>query len=678
MRSELVAIDITPSAVTAAASKRLLAEFVSELTALEGDQERAKSERIHLRAAFVAEAAKLKEADATALIASGYVVADLVDQGWVLRVDRKGRLLADRPLDTDSEIRVHKRRRYHAARDAQLRQAPTRAFIERMERGSLTSKGRHSIFSLMRDGRHLQRDIEDALNTKSGRKLHEVVQPYLEFVRTSATCASTGLALQDIWRYFRHTWSTPYESVPGRSMLFLVRDKAVLNHPIIGIGAVSSAAVQIDARDRFIGWLGEDIVRKCRESPDPEYADWVISVLNRAIGGIYRQDFLELGLLPAKIPRVVPQSTIDKLLKLAGKAREDHYIRANAKMNKAGGNSNAVTAAEWKRYARSALFTHKRAREIAALLSTRNTILSAFAGTAKSERMPVLISSSAGRAALLKVVRLARSMTVGTEIADLTVCGAVPPYNAILGGKLVAMLAASPQTVLEYRHRYESASSIIASSMAGKAVVRAANLAFIGTTSLYGERPNQYDRTSYPCDIVGGPTGEAIRYRYLVSGERTRTSGVGTFQFGRDTKIAIEKFTSSATSGRRVNNVFGEGTSPKLRSLRDGLNALGFGSTEMLEHGMEKVVYGVPLISNLARYLLRLDEDPRYLFSLDHSEAQTALIAEHWLRRWALPRMGRPETSERLRAHTLVRPIRHGARVLLPEDETDQAKFRLD
>jgi hypothetical protein len=258
------------------------------------------------------------------------------------------------------------------------------------------------------------------------------------------------------------------------------------------------------------------------------------------------------------------------------------------------------------------------------------------------------------------------------------VCGAVPPYNVLLGGKLVAMLAASPEVVLEYKQRYQSLPSIIASSMAGRAVVRPAYLAFIGTTSLYGERPNQYDRTSYPCDIVGGPEGEHVRYRYLTSQERNRTSGVGTFQFGRETKAAIEKYMSSTKNGRRVNNVFGEGTSPKLRSLRDGLNALGINSEEMLQHGIEKVVYGVALTSNSSRYLLRLDDTPDYLFSLDEAQASTARIARHWFGRWASDRMGRRETEQKLLAHTLVRPIRHGARVVLPGDDDDQFSFRMD
>src|SRR5215469_6781407 len=146
---------------------------------------------------MMASAEKLKSNDKLALIASANVIADLVDQGWLIKVNRKGQILAFRPSDEDEEVRAHRRRRYQAARDSQLRQPATRAFIERMERGVLTSAGRHSIFSLMRDGRHLQFEIARARSGKSGKALAHVVEPYILSVGSSHIGPGSGMALQD-------------------------------------------------------------------------------------------------------------------------------------------------------------------------------------------------------------------------------------------------------------------------------------------------------------------------------------------------------------------------------------------------------------------------------------------------------------------------------------------------
>ena len=107
-----------------------------------------------------------------------------------------------------------------------------------------------------------------------------------------------------------------------------------------------------------------------------------------------------------------------------------------------------------------------------------------------------------GAEAVAKVLRKVKANRVGTAIADLTVCGAVPPYNEVLGGKLVAMLMTGPEVMEEYRRRYGRAPSVIASSMAGREIVLRADLVFLGTTSLYAQRPNQYDRIAFPCGRV--------------------------------------------------------------------------------------------------------------------------------------------------------------------------------
>ena len=57
-------------------------------------------------------------------------------------------------------------------------------------------------------------------------KILNVIMPYAQIVDSSAICLETGLKLNEIWRYFRYTWSIPTRSVPGRAMPILIRDSA--------------------------------------------------------------------------------------------------------------------------------------------------------------------------------------------------------------------------------------------------------------------------------------------------------------------------------------------------------------------------------------------------------------------------------------------------------------------
>ena len=218
--------------------------------------------------------------------------------------------------------------------------------------------------------------------------------------------------------------------------------------------------------------------------------------------------------------------------------------------------------------------------------------------------------------------------------------------------------------------RVEILMALIASSIAGRSVIRPAHLVFIGTTSLYGVRPSQYDRIAIPCDMLGGSAGKSIKYDFIE-----RTVGWGTFQFGKTTKASIEEYVVSQKGGWRVNNVFGEGANPRMRALREGLGKLGLAEEELLRHGQQKTMYGVRLAVNTKEYLLGLEPKPRYLFSVDNAEQATSAIAQHWATRWLMPRLARPEAVEHLKVHTLVFPITHGARVLLPDGDLEQSSM---
>ena len=118
----------------------------------------------------------------------------------------------------------------------------------------------------------------------------------------------------------------------------------------------------------------------------------------------------------------------------------------------------------------------------------------------------------------------------------------------------------------------------------------------------------------------------------------------------------------------RVNSIFGEGVSPRLRKVRHGLSALGWPSNELLKHGRERIVYGVPLVSNLRDFSLGIDADPEYLLDPD-LEGGDERVTAWWLDRWALRRAAQPAVQDAMRANTLVRPIRHGARIPAPVDD---------
>ena len=98
-----------------------------------------------------------------------------------------------------------------------------------------------------------------------------------------------------------------------------------------------------------------------------------------------------------------------------------------------------------------------------------------------------------------------------------------------------------------------------------------------------------------------------IRYNYL--GE---SSGFGSSHLCRETVAELELLLSQSSRGRRVNSIFGEGVSPRLRKIRDGLDILGFHSDVVLKHGNARLVYGVAIAPNFREVLLGQTNTPKY------------------------------------------------------------------
>jgi hypothetical protein len=611
----------------------------------------------------------------TALRAALCLLNDLARQRWSIRVTVAGVVEVKRPTG-DQLDPLQEKARIRAQelikRNEQLREPATRKFIKGMERKSVYGSQFVSIYSLIRDGR----DLADSLRATRSlpeservRALQKVITPYLQFVDNEGLCEHTGLRLQDIWRYFRHTWTNQYTNTPGRSLAFLVRDRAQKFNPIIGIGSIGSPIVQIRERDEWIGWHPDTFIEFVNESPSAELGVWLNKTVETAIGELSINDFIEEQLItPAEI-RMPNAEVVSRLTLYSFNQRELHHRLALYQELKGSGKSKTSedSFSHWQERSLSHLYRSKRALLLAEMLHSRIVLQKYLSTPPTVDTVRTLLRNAEGRQMVKKVLRKARADRVGIAMADITVCGAVAPYNVLLGGKLLSLLAVSPEVIAAYRDKYLEQESEIASSMAGHPIVRPSELVFLSTTSLYGIGSSQYNRIQMPLERIGGVSGEKLTFLELGKSE-----AYGTSHFSTDTVDALVTLVQQSTNGQRVNSIFGEGVSPKLRKIRQGLDLLNLPTDSLLQHGRQRIVYGVPVARNYREFLLGMDDKPEYIFDMTTPQIGTEEIARWWTERWLSKRIDSDNVLSKVQSHTLVQPVRHGARVILPPIESTQ------
>ena len=364
-----------------------------------------------------------------------------------------------------------------------------------------------------------------------------------------------------------------------------------------------------------------------------EYADKIYPLLLKniaaAIDDLYVKD---LGY--HRQTRYPKQEQVDQLLKIAAEYAE-----------KSINNKNNEVSPDWEAEAQTNLFKRKRASELAKLLSTR-IIFNKAKGKTNKERLQYLLSNEEGRKAINTALIANRKCKIGSNMMDIIVCGAIPPYNELLGGKLVSMLACSPAVIRDYTNHYSNQISEIASRMKGKKVVRDSRLVYLGTTSLYAIGSSQYNRIKVPLSNEG-----TLEFRKMGV-----TEGYGTVFFSRETTNLFSKILELQDGGKRINHVFGEGTSPRFRMISRGLNAIGIRADAFLRHYSPRIVYSINLAKNTNEFLLGVEEDVDYGFDLEDTndvDEKTQEIIEFWYTRWLEKRLTTVDIEERLKSFKL-------------------------
>lgn len=594
------------------------------------------------------------DGDSVKLRAVCLLVADLCEQGWQVEIE-KDRITFEPPgiarAETESidDVKARVRAALQKARLRQLREPSVRQFLNRMERSTLRPQGRTSVLDLIDDGASLAGALQKVAALPADERdgeLAKIIDPVVEICESGAKCPDTGLGLIDIWRYFRHTWAHEYRSVPGRQMLVLVRNAARPNRPVMGIAMLASPVMRLGTRDRWIGWLRESAEEKLQtgEWEPLAFAKALRKRISESIKAIRWDDLASKEEIARPTERVVFR--LEQRAAGAAFAREqqlkDHYedhrdVGGRVKPYR-GELKSARPDSDWKAASEDLLFVRKRAESLAQLLFAKSVFQAAHLLRNPLAALEELFRTKDGQRAIDIALAEFRKAGLSSEVADVSVCGAVHPYNELLGGKLVALLLTSTEVRNAYAERYGGQTSVIASQMAGRRITKPAKLRILTTTSLYGVGSSQYNRlvlrasdhSDLPYDVTWRAIGKSL------------TGGFGTLHLGRDTAHALRSMAIARHDSRRVNNRFGEGTSPRLRQIREGLDALGLKSDAILHHATPRIFYGCELSPRARDALLGL--------RTPEAESPSARdLAEAWRRRWLTNRILRKDTIEGLR-----------------------------
>jgi hypothetical protein len=199
------------------------------------------------------------------------------------------------------------------------------------------------------------------------------------------------------------------------------------------------------------------------------------------------------------------------------------------------------------------------------------------------------------------------------HVMDAYVLGAIPPYNQLLGAKLVALIATSDFIRALFRRRYRNTRSIILErEFDGR-------LAMVTATSALG-RSSIYNRLRFDGVEAFQPVGFS--------------EGYGHFHLANGTYEMIREYLALLGDDEVNRYKFGSGPNYRIRVVRKALEHLELPG-DLLRHGVRRAVYVAPLAKNSSAFLR--GENERLLW---YGRPLEEVIGV-WRERWLLPRASR-------------------------------------
>lgn len=184
--------------------------------------------------------------------------------------------------------------------------------------------------------------------------------------------------------------------------------------------------------------------------------------------------------------------------------------------------------------------------------------------------------------------------------------GALPPYNSLLGGKMVALTLISKEIRKMYENKYDGGKTLL------KKRKIPSRLLFITTTSAFG-KSSIYDRVKFN----GKEVSKFIGF----------TSGSGTFHLSEELYQRLLKLLEM--EGFDVKRGYGTGPSRKLKLISKAFSKLGL--PPFSYHNIKRGFYFFTQVENLED-VIKSKKEPKWI---NHSLSE---LNSYWSERWACPR----------------------------------------
>lgn len=167
------------------------------------------------------------------------------------------------------------------------------------------------------------------------------------------------------------------------------------------------------------------------------------------------------------------------------------------------------------------------------------------------------------------------------NVMDAYVLGAIPPYNFLLGGKLIACLIRTKDIRADFSKKYAQTRGIISKEKKHAQLVVVTTSSSLGRSSIYNRL--KLEKQQY---------FQSIGY----------TGGWGHFHVPDSLFASLRDYLRDEDHEYANAHKFGEGPNWRLRTIRAAFSKLGF-DADLLKHGIQREVFLCKLATNAEKVL---------------------------------------------------------------------------